>query len=171
MKFFKILYQMNTKKLPLHKQLYLKDFIIGHSNYSFAIKYSPQSYNQWLSKDDIFRVFIDSTIKQLDISNYKYSEVLKGLENLQLRLVDCEFKNIEIGELLEGEEFALDFIIDILQSEEYELKKVIFRTNLQRMVSLRSNGVLEIDDNMTEAEIQDIKTIIDLLSFGSRVIV
>ncbi|WP_096271663.1 hypothetical protein [Paucisalibacillus globulus] len=102
MKYLKILYQSNDKTPPFYKQVFLKNYIVGENGYSYAIQYSPQSYNSWLSDEKIFRVFVDSTVKQLIINNYKFLHLIYIQDKLNLTLVDCDFKNIDTDDLLEG---------------------------------------------------------------------
>lgn len=166
MKFYKILYQINHKTPPFYRQVYLNDYIVGKNNYSFAILYSPQSYNDWLLDDEIFQIFIDSTIKQLVVSNYKFLRILMIIEKLDLNLVDCKFKGVNLDELLEYEQFNINKVMDLLEYEDYELMNVTFRTKRQNVITLKSNGVLGIDEGMSEEEMYNIKRLIEFVSFG-----
>lgn len=170
--FFKILFQPSNKFVPLYEQIMLENAIIGENGYSFGIQYSPQTYNDWLMKEEVFKVFVDSSVKQLIMSNYKFSALIERQNLFNLNLVDCKVKNIDIDELLEGEEFNSELLnVIVKENEEYEIMQVYFRSENQHMVTLKSNGVLGVDGDLTENEIDDIKRLIDFLGLGPLVLV
>lgn len=171
MDFFKILFQPNDKKKPFYKQISLNNVIVGENGYSYGIQYSPQSFNAWLMDDNIYKIFLDSTVKQLMMSNHKFLDLITEQERLNLTLVDCEFKNIDIDDVLDGEEFDLEILKSIIEDDEYQVMQVYFRTKNRHMVTLKSNGVLGIDDDISENEKDDIKKLIDFLGFGPVMLV
>ncbi|WP_096271661.1 TetR family transcriptional regulator [Paucisalibacillus globulus] len=105
-------------------------------------------------------------MKQLIINNYKFLHLIYIQDKLNLTLVDCDFKNIDTDDLLEGEKFNSDSIIKLIEDQEYRIMKLYFRTKNHHMVTLKSNGVLGIDSGLSEEERIDIKKLIDFISFG-----
>lgn len=100
MNFYKILFQSSKKTIPLHKQLSLENTVlIGKNEYSFRIQYSPESYNSWLMDEKIFGVFIQSSVKQLLMTNYKFLNLIKRQDEFNLKVVDCKLENIDISRL------------------------------------------------------------------------
>ncbi|HDR3890151.1 TPA: TetR family transcriptional regulator [Bacillus cereus] len=171
MNFFKILFQPNDKKKPFYKQISLNNVIVGENGYSYGIQYLPQSFNDWLMDDNIYKIFLDSTVKQLIMSNRKFLDLIKEQDRLNLTLVDCKFKNIDIDDVLDGEKFDSEILKSIIEDYEYQIMQVYFRTKNRHMVTLKSNGVLGIDDDLSENEINDIKKLIDFLGFGPGMLV
>ncbi|GAA5417412.1 hypothetical protein Pryu01_02475 [Paraliobacillus ryukyuensis] len=171
MKYFKILFQPNEKNPPFYKQVFLKDCIVSKKGYSFAIPYSPQDFNAFLMDDQIYNIFVYSTVKQLMLSNHKYLNLILMQDRFNLSLVDCKFKNYEIEDLLEGEEFNLESIEALLQNQDYEIMQLFFRSKGNHMVTLKSNGVLGIDSGLSEEEYIDVKKLIEFISFGPRMLV
>ncbi|MDQ4484943.1 TetR family transcriptional regulator [Bacillus cereus] len=171
MNFFKILFQPNDKKKPFYKQISLNNVIVGENGYSYGIQYSPQSFNDWLMDDNIYKIFLESTVKQLIMSNHKFLDLITAQKRLNLTLVDCEFKNIDIEDVLDGEEFDSELLKSVIEDFEYPIMKVYFRTKNRHMVTLKSNGVLGIDDDLSENELDDIKKLIDFLGFGPVMLV
>lgn len=169
--FLKILFQPNVKKKPLYEQIFLKNYIVGESGYSFAIPYSPQSFNTWLMDDQIFRIFIDSTVKQLMLSNHKFLKLINMQGRFNLTLVDCKIKDTDIHDLLEGEDLNSEIIEEVIQENEYSIMQLHFRTQNHYMVTLKSNGVLGIDTELSKEEIMNIKELIDFISFGPVMLV
>ncbi|SDJ77820.1 TetR family transcriptional regulator [Salimicrobium halophilum] len=171
MAFYKILYQPNDKNPPFYKQVSLKKIIVGENSYSFAVPYSPQSFSTWLMNDEIYRIILDSTVKQLIMSNHKFLDLILNQDYFDLDLVDCDFENVNVDNLLEGEEFSAEMIITLLQDEDYQMVKLYFRTKSHHMITLKSNGVLGIDTELREEEIVNIKKLISFVSFGPVMLV
>ncbi|MBT2261875.1 TetR family transcriptional regulator [Bacillus safensis] len=171
MNYFKILFQPNDKKKPFHKQLFLDNVIVGENGYSCGVRYSPKSFNDWLMNDNIYKVFLDSTVKQLIMSNQRFLDLIEEQGRLNLTLVDCKFKNIDIDDVLDGEEFDSELLKSVIDSYEYEIMQVYLRTKNRHMVTLKANGVLGIDSDLSEDEVNDIKKLIDFLGFGPVMLV
>lgn len=171
MNFFKILFQPRQKTIPLHKQVTLENALIGENGYSFGIQYSPESYNAWLMDEEIFGIFVRSSVKQLIMTNYKFLYLINRQDLFNLSLVDCKFENGDIYELLQGEELEPEILNSIIENQEYRIIQVFFRSKDKHMVSLKSNGVLGVDSGLSDDEIKDIKRLIDFLGFGPVVLV
>lgn len=170
MKFLKILYQPNNKKPPFNKQIYLEDCLVGSKGYSFAIPYSPQTFNNWLADNKTFRIFVDSTVKQLIMNNHKFQVLINMQDKFNLSLVDCDFKSFDTEDLLDGEKFSSASINSLLEYQEYQIRQVYFRTKSSHMITLKSNGVLGIDDELFSEDLVDIKNLIDFISFGPVIV-
>ncbi|MGN7312678.1 TetR family transcriptional regulator [Alkalicoccobacillus gibsonii] len=166
MDFFKILYQVNSRNLPFYKQVYLKDCIVGKTGYSYAIPYNPQSFNNWLLDEQTFKIVVKSTVKQLLMSNYKFQEIITNQDDFNLRLVDHKFKSIGIGQILDDLPYS-ESIVDILEDQNYQMSQLYFRTKNQYMLTVKSNGVLGVDDELSEEEVNDLRGLIDFISFGT----
>ncbi|MCM3763066.1 hypothetical protein M3212_20275 [Alkalihalobacillus oceani] len=80
-------------------------------------------------------------------------------------------KNIDIDYLLQGEKIDPEILNTIMENQEYQILQVYFRSKDKHMITLKSNGVLGIDSEMSDDEINDIKKLIDFLGFGPAVLV
>lgn len=171
MKYYKILFQPSEKHPPFYKQVFLQNCIASKKGYSFAVPYSPQDFNDFLMDDQIFRIFQDSTVKQLIMSNHKFLNLIIQQKKFNLSLIDCTFKDYEIDDLLEGEEFNSESIIALIEAQEYQVVQLYFRSKENHMITLKSNGVLGIDSGLSEEETIDIKNLIEFISFGPGMLV
>ncbi|MEK4082142.1 TetR family transcriptional regulator [Solibacillus sp. FSL K6-1126] len=172
MNFYKILFQPSKKTIPLHKQLSLDSTVlIGKNEYSFGIQYSPESYNSWLMDEKIFGVFVQNSIKQLLMTNYKFLNLINRQDEFNLKVVDCKLENTDIDYFLQGEKINPETLNFILEDTDYRILQVYFRSRDRHMITLKSNGVLGIDNGLSEEEISDIKKLIDFLGFGPVVLV
>jgi len=172
MNFYKILFQSSKKTIPLHKQLSLDNTaLIGKNEYSVGIQYSPESYNKWLMDEKIFGIFVHSSVKQLIMTNYKFLYLINKQEEFNLNIVDCKLRNIDIDYLLQGENIDPVIFNTIMENSEHQIVQVYFRSKEKHMITLKSNGVLGIDNELSDDEINDIKKLIDFLGFGPAVLV
>ncbi|GIN96918.1 hypothetical protein J6TS1_27880 [Siminovitchia terrae] len=171
MNFFKILFQSSKKAIPLHKQVSLDNALVGENGYSYGIQYSPEIYNTWLMDEKIFEIFVQSSVKQLIMTNHKFLYLIKIQDTFNLNIVDCKLENIDIDDLLQGEEIDSEILNDIIEDSELEIKQVYFRSKDKHMVTLKSNGVLGIDSGLSAGEVNDIKKLIDFLGFGPVMLV
>lgn len=171
MKFFKILFQSSKKTIPLYKQVSMDNTLIGVNGYSFGVQYNPESYNTWLMDDNIFKIFVHSSVKQLIMTNHKFLSLIAMQDKFNLNIVDCKLKNIELDYLLHGEKINSEILISAMENQEYQIKEVYFRSKDKHLITLKSNGVLGIDSGLSENDVKDIKKLVDYLSFGPMVIV
>ncbi|MBR0622133.1 TetR family transcriptional regulator [Bacillus pumilus] len=144
---------------------------MGENGYSCGVQYSPKSFNDWLMNDNIYKVFLDSTVKQLMMSNQRFLDLIEEQGRLNLNLVDCKLKNIDIDDVLDGEELDSEILRSVIDSYEYQVMQVYFRTKNRHMVTLKANGVLGIDNDLSENEMKDVKKLIDFLGFGPVMLV
>lgn len=170
MNFFKILFQSGKSAMPLYEQIFVGNALIGKNGYSFGIQYSPESYNNWLLEEKIFEIFIQSVVKQLLMTNYKFLSLANRQDSFHLNLVDCKLKNIDIEYLLQGEDISPEILSIILKDQEYQIMQMYFRSRDKHMITLKSNGVLGIDNDLNEDEVNDIKKLIDFLVSGPVVL-
>lgn len=173
MNFYKILFQSSKKTTPLHKQLSLNNTtLVGENGYSFGIQYSPESYNSWLMDEKIFEIFVHSSVKQLIMTNYKFLNLINRQDEFNLNIVDCKLeKNIDIDYFLQGEKIEPETLNIIMENHEFQILQVYFRSKDKHMITLKSNGVLGVDSELSEDEMNDIKKLIDFLGFGPAVLV
>ncbi len=173
MNFYKILFQSSKKTTNLHKQLSLNNTaLVGKNGYSFGIQYSPESYNTWLMDEKIFEIFVHSSVKQLMMTNYKFLNLINKQDEFNLNIVDCKLENnIDIDNFLQGEKIDPEILNIIINNHELQILQVYFRSKDKHMITLKSNGVLGVDSELSEDEINDIKKLIDFLGFGPAVLV
>lgn len=173
MNFYKILFQSSKKTIPLYKQISLNNTaLIGNNGYSFGVQYSPESYNTWLMDEKIFEIFVHSAVKQLIMTNYKFLNLINRQDEFGLNMVDCKLENnIDIDYFLQGEKLDSETLNIVMENQEHQILQVYFRSKDKHLVTLKSNGVLGIDSELSEEEINDIKKLIDFLGFGPAVLV
>lgn len=169
MLFYKIVLQQNLNSRPLYEKLNRKDFLIGNKCNSFAIPYSPEEFNQWLNKNNIFTLFMRDSITQALLTNTKFALIISASEQLKLQLVDCQFENIVLDDVLEEEELSVEVIEHVLREENYKLRKVIFRSEKNQCIAIKRNGVLELDEKVLDNELGVVRNVLDLLNFGPEV--
>lgn len=162
--------QENRNSVPLYKKLDRNDFLIGNYQNSYAIPYSPEKFSKWMNNNNIFSLFIHDSIKQALINNRKFIHILSLSDNLNIRLVDCEFDNIELDTVLEGEELESDIILHTLENKSYRLLKISFRSRSNFLISIKRNGVLEIDERALEFDRKVLQDLLDTLNLGYGVI-
>ncbi|MDT0050112.1 hypothetical protein QJV38_11915 [Listeria cossartiae subsp. cayugensis] len=171
MLFYKVVLQQNLNSKPLYEKLNRKDFLIGKKNNSFAIPYSPEEFNRWLNQNNIFVFFMRDSIIQALLTNSKFSIIISVSESLKLKLIDCQFENLELDEILEGEDFSVEVIENILCNADYKLNKVTFRSENNQIIAIKRNGVLELDNLILENEFRVVQAVLDLLNFGPEVVI
>ncbi|HDA7154825.1 hypothetical protein B1T38_13955, partial [Staphylococcus aureus] len=141
---------------------------------SLAVKYNPESYNILMRDDKVFEKYQLSSIKQLMMTNEKF-EFLSNSSKLKfLNLVNFKVKELtdeEIEELYDFENADNRKRIEILINEyEINISEYIFRTSEQkRMIKVQKNGVIGVDQNIIDNDIDSIKKVMDLLNYGNGI--
>lgn len=169
MLFYKVVLQKKINSIPLYKKIEREDFLVGNINSSFAIPYSPEIFNSWLNQSKIFALFVNDIITQALLTNSKFSFLLLFCNELKFKLVDCKFDNIELDDVLEGEELNEENLQYIIDSTELRLMKLTFRTKNNFIVAIKRNGVLEIDEEVLHEDILEVRYLLDFLNFGPGV--
>ena len=148
--------------------------IILKENYSnsFAIKYNPETYNQLLNDNVIFREFKSRAIQQLFVTNQKYLAILDYNDFFNMEMVDCLFTEEENNMYLEElDELSLEGVKHIVDRYGLNIKEVTYMTNeSKRTIVLQKNGVIGIDSGLTKSEHQKLLNFIHTLNFGLKVI-
>lgn len=174
MQFYKILRQRKLKEESFCKLLDMKnyDYMTGNSSNSFAIKYNPETYNQLLNDNAIFREFKSRAIQQLFVTNQKYLAILNYNDFFNMEMVECLFIEDENNMYLEElDELSLESVKYIVDRYGLNIKEVTYRTNeSKRFIVLQKNGVIGIDNGLTNSEYQKLLNLIDTLNFGLKVI-
>ncbi|OTN78263.1 hypothetical protein [Enterococcus faecium] len=169
MLFFKIFLQENKEALPLYKKIHRSDFLVGNYPNSYAIPYSPEKFSKWIDENTIYSLFIHYSIKQALINNRKFMHILNLSENLNMCLSDCQFYNIDLDLVLEGEPLGNEVIIHSLKNKHYRLLKISFRLDNRYLISIKRNGVIEIDEQILITNNQSIRKLIDIINLGHGV--
>ncbi|HDJ6493230.1 TPA: hypothetical protein PQ847_002667, partial [Staphylococcus aureus] len=136
--------------------------------------YNPESYNILMRDDKVFEKYQLSSIKQLMMTNEKF-EFLSNSSKLKfLNLVNFKVKELtdeEIEELYDFENADNRKRIEILINEyEINISEYIFRTSEQkRMIKVQKNGVIGVDQNIIDNDIDSIKKVMDLLNYGNGI--
>ncbi|NGJ63270.1 hypothetical protein G0W09_13370, partial [Staphylococcus aureus] len=124
--------------------------------------------------DKVFEKYQLSSIKQLMMTNEKF-EFLSNSSKLKfLNLVNFKVKELtdeEIEELYDFENADNRKRIEILINEyEINISEYIFRTSEQkRMIKVQKNGVIGVDQNIIDNDIDSIKKVMDLLNYGNGI--
>ncbi|MBO0432099.1 hypothetical protein [Enterococcus sp. DIV0660C] len=170
MLFYKVCLQENKETLPMYEQLGRTDFLIGNCPNSYAIPYSPEYFAKWLNKSQIFSIFIHDSIKQALLNNNKFYQIFSISESLKLNIIDCQFKNVELTDVLEGEDLDVEILNYVLKNRNYRLLKATFRSENNLIISIKRNGVIEIDERVLEKDTELIKNLVDILNLGCGVV-
>ena len=86
-------------------------------------------------------------------------------------MIDCQFENIDLETALEGEELEVEIINYILKTKNYKLLKVTFRSKHNFIVSIKRNGVIEIDERSLEKDEEIIRNLLDTVNLGRGVMI
>lgn len=174
MQFYKILRQREIKKesfcnlLDIQKYEYIK----GNYPNSFAIKYKPETFNQLLNNSTIFREYKSRSVQQLFVTNQKFLAILNNSYFFNMKVAECLFVEDDKSLYLEEyDEVSLESVEDIVARYGFNIKEITFMTNeSQRTIVLQKNGVIGIDNGLTEPENSKLLKFIDTLNFGLKVI-
>lgn len=166
LQFYKVFLQENRDSIPIYERLNRTDFLIGNFPNSYAIPYSPNHFSRWMSESKVFTIFIHSSIKQALLNNNKFAHILEMSEPLGIRVVDCQFENIELDDVLDGEELDTEVIHYLLKTKGYKLLKVTFRSEHNFIFNIKRNGVIGIDENFFEKDQKTIRNLLDVLNLG-----
>ncbi|NTL63928.1 hypothetical protein HQ703_09385 [Enterococcus faecium] len=123
-----------------------------------------------LSNDYIFNLFIDFSVKQLMMNNWKFINLIKSANDLKIKLVDCEFVDIELHDVMSDEDMDITDISYILENDSFEISKLYFRTSDLYMLIVMNNGVIGIDEELLKSEHETVSNILDFLSYGKEVL-
>ncbi|EMF0559525.1 TPA: hypothetical protein ACNKJ7_001970 [Enterococcus faecium] len=170
MEYFKVLTQTKFNTVSFSKKYNFSKLITGKSGYSFGVKYSPNEYKEMLSNDYIFNLFIDFSVKQLMMNNWKFINLIKSANDLKIKLVDCEFVDIELHDVMSDEDMDITDISYILENDSFEISKLYFRTSDLYMLIVMNNGVIGIDEELLKSEHETVSNILDFLSYGKEVL-
>lgn len=169
--FYKVLLQENKESVPIYKKLGRSDFLIGNDPNSYAIPYSPEYFSKWMNENYIFGIFIRDSIKQALLNNNKFFHIISVSKFLGINMIDCQFENIDLETALEGEELEVEIINYILKTKNYKLLKVTFRSKHNFIVSIKRNGVIEIDERSLEKDEEIIRNLLDTVNLGRGVMI
>lgn len=168
--FYKVFSQKNHCTLPLYRKLKRDDFIIGNCNMSFGIPYSPHVFNKWINDDNIYEKFKDDFIVQVLLSNEKFVKVASISEKIGLRMADISIENIDLDDVWRDDELNTEVLKHILEGKSYKLQKISFFSIENEFISIKRNGVLEIEDKVLKKHPQIIRDLLDALNYGPEVI-
>lgn len=168
MEYFKIL--THTKNSPEEfsdkYKIKFKRMIFGKSGCSFGISYTPNGYSKLLGEEEMFSLFVKESIKQLLMNNWRFEKLLEFSKELQINVVDCTFKDMELDEILDDDILETEFLLNYLAENEKEIIKMKFRTKEQYLVTIMNNGVIGIDEELIESNDTLVSRLIDFVSYG-----
>ncbi|MCM2979138.1 hypothetical protein M3592_27465 [Priestia aryabhattai] len=174
MQFYKILRQRKINEDTFCNLLDIQNYtyITGKNKNSFAIKYNPETYNQLLDNNTIFKEYKSRAIQQLFVTNQKFLTMLSFSEFFNMEMVSCLFVEDEENMYLdEYEELSLESVKDIVNRYEFNIKEIIYKTtSTKRTIVLQKNGVIGFDNGLSDSEYQKLLKFIDTLNFGLKVI-
>ncbi|ETT82250.1 hypothetical protein MKZ08_06705 [Viridibacillus sp. FSL R5-0477] len=174
MKFYKILRQRKIKEENFCNLLDIQkyDYFTGNYPNSFAIKYNPDTYNQLLNNDVVFRAYKSRFIQQLFVTNQKFLAILNYSNFFNMEMAACLFVEDDNGIYLEEyDEISLESVEDVVGRYGFNIKEVTFITNdSKKSIVLQKNGIIGIDDGLTDSENSKLLNLIDTLNFGLEVI-
>ncbi|MDC7767290.1 hypothetical protein POL82_27905 [Priestia aryabhattai] len=174
MEFYKILRQKKINEDTFCNLLDIQnyDYITGKNRNSFAIKYNPDTYNQLLDNNMVFKEYKSKAIQQLFVTNQKFLTMLSLSEIFNMKMVSCLFvEDKENMYLDEYEELSLDSVQDVVSRYDFNIKEVTYKTNsTKRTIVLQKNGVIGFDKGLTNSEYEKLLKFIDTLNFGLKVI-
>lgn len=174
MEFYKILRQRKINEDTFCNLLDIQnyDYITGNNKNSFAIKYNPNTYNQLLNNNTIFKEYKNRSIQQLFVTNQKFLAMLNFNDFFNIEMVSCLFvEDDENLYLEEYEELSLESVEDVVSRYDFNIKEITYKTNdSKRTIVLQKNGVIGFDNGLTDSEYQKLLTFIDTLNFGLKVI-
>lgn len=174
MQFYKILRQREIKKESFCNLLDMQkyNYITGNYPNSFAIKYNPDIFNQLLNNSTIFREYKSRSIQQLFVTNQKFLTILNYSDFFNMKMAACLFVEDDNSMYLEEyDELSSESVEDVVDRHGFNIKEVTFMTNdSKRKIVLQKNGVIGIDNGLTESEYSKIPKFIDTLNFGLKVI-
>lgn len=168
MEYFKILTH-NKRNIDYLSDVIEDDkVIVSKSGGAFGISYDPNEYSKFLKNEEVLNLFIKKSVKQLLMNNWRYEELLKFSKKLQLNLIDCTLKNIELYEILDDEELNTDFLLEYISEKNIEITKMKFRTaDLKKyLVIVMNNGVIGIDDELLIKNYSVVPKLLDFVSYG-----
>lgn len=172
MNFYKILRQQNKKESAFYETLDKNNYIVGNFAPSFAVKYTPETYNSLLANDNVFNEYSKKGIKQLFVTNQKFIAIMKKEKLFNLKAIDCKFVEGSIDDFLDEDEFELSETIEYLVDEfEYTVKEITYITEKSnKYCILQKNGVIGFDSGLSTSEYSDILKLIDTLNLGLKVL-
>lgn len=174
MEFYKILRQRKVGEDSFCHLLDLQkyEYIMGNHPNSFAIKYDPETFNQFLNYDIVFREYKNKSIQQLFVTNQKFLAILNHNHFFNMKMKACLFVEDPKDKYLdEYDELSIETIEDVVDRYGFHIKEVIFTTDeSKRKIILQKNGVIGIDNELTSAEQSEVLKFIDTLNFGLKVI-
>ncbi|EGP5462105.1 hypothetical protein D1Z38_13515, partial [Enterococcus faecium] len=88
----------------------------------------------------------------------------------KIKLVDCEFVDIELHDVMSDEDMDITDISYILENDSFEISKLYFRTSDLYMLIVMNNGVIGIDEELLKSEHETVSNILDFLSYGKEVL-
>lgn len=174
MDFYKILKAEKSNINFLFNYLNLLEckYINGKCINSFAIKYSPESYNALLNDDKLFNIFQDCSVQQLFVTNQKYLAISKYNDFFDFELRDCKFDEDDGDYFLEElGEVSLEDIEYLTDNYHFKIKQIVYITKeSKRQIILQKNGVIGIDNGLNDIEYDNVLKFIDTLNLGLRTI-
>lgn len=176
MKFYKIFRQKEAKNKKEFFYSLLEttkyEYITGIYSNSFAIKYDPETFNQLLDSNATFKEYNEKLVQQLFVTNQKFLILLSYIDSFDMEMQSCTFVEDKNDEYLnEYDEFSPEIINNIVQQYSFNIKEISLLTlKSKRKIILQKNGVIGIDNGLTELEYQQVLKLIDTLNFGLKVI-
>lgn len=169
MKSYKIFKQGNKSEISISKLFEDNNFdvIYGKDQYSFAVFYSPIDLMKFFKKENVIDKFAQKAVTQLIVTNQKFLFILNFLHEYDLRILNCEFDEMNIDfEDIFGETINYINIKEIIRTNNFNIKRMSFRRNSDNgLVYINKNGVVIFDDSY-DFEINTLPKMIDSFNYG-----
>lgn len=172
--FYKILKQEVNNKSFFYELFDSDSYFVTDNPLSFALRYHPETYNDFFENDTVYDYYLDASVKQLFITNQKFRTIIKYKDNFGLKLLNCKFDEGDIDEFLDSDEqISIETIDSIIEETDNRISNTVYVTESGEQLVLQKNGVIGFDKDLKdmtldEEEKSSIIKLINTLNFGLR---
>ena len=161
MESYKILYQYKAHKNSLKLLSEKKNSIIfGNNERSFAIKFNPQKFNNFINNN-----FLKFHIRQTIITDQKLAFLIVNSKRMNLKFINCELSNGEEKEAIldENNNVSVYLLTKIVEKNTNSINNITLFSNEHNRIRISKSGII----NFTKDE-KILKKIIDIINLGKE---